>query len=131
MEKLPKTEWSQTLYILYYLQVGLAAHQEMVAVISYSPLKHPSILLSVKSHALPASPLIPGYPGLSLAFFSPFPSHLTTWQEPLGLCLGHLVSYIVRAVSYPTHIPSRKPVSIPVGNSTFGSSWGPSKALRS
>lgn len=49
MEKLPKTEWSQTLYILYYLQVGLAAHQEMVAVISYSPLKHPSILLSVQN----------------------------------------------------------------------------------
>lgn len=48
-EKLPKTECSQTLYMLYYLQVELAAHEEMVAVISYSPHKDPSILLSVQN----------------------------------------------------------------------------------
>lgn len=61
---------------------------------------------------------------LSLSF--PFNHRAGTPQ--LGTpCLGHLVSYIVRAVSYPTHIPSRKSVSISVGNSMFGSGGSPAR----
>lgn len=44
---------------------------------------HPPIC--TKSQALPTSLLNPGCPGLPLAFFSPFLSHLTTGQEPPSL----------------------------------------------
>jgi len=49
---------------------------------------------------------MPGYPGWSHAFFSPFPSHLTTQQESPSLCLGHLDRSIARQIKCSVfHLP--------------------------
>lgn len=100
MEKPPKAVCRQKLYILYYLQAGLTAHQEIVAVISYL---HPSILLSVQNFMHICVTFHARVPRPAPYFLLPFPSHLITWQwNPPRLCLGHLDRCITRAVSPPT-----------------------------